>query len=66
MDDDIRFARQGITLTPMLRRDLELYREHGMEPAWARVHRHGQDVTDEDPETWPWPWKAKKFGAPGS
>ncbi|BDZ45481.1 hypothetical protein GCM10025866_13900 [Naasia aerilata] len=48
----------GITLSPMLRRDLEFNRAHGLEPAWSRVWRGGQDVTDR-PELWPWPWAGK-------
>ena len=61
MDDSIkqRLERMGMKLTPALRRDYELHREHDMEPAWARVHSRGTDVTD-DYEQWPWPWRADR------
>jgi len=36
------------------------YRDAGMEPPWTRVYRAGVDVTDQPPETWPWPWNDEK------
>ncbi len=47
MDDSVerRLARRGMTVTPGLRRDYELHREQGMEPAWARVHTAGAQTS---------------------
>ena len=37
------------------------YRERfGVEPPWLRVWKDGRDVTDEPPETWPYPWNPNK------
>src|SRR4051812_16805438 len=68
MDDETRYAVMGTTLTPAHKRDLELSRSLRMKPAWLRVWREGRDVTDEDPETWPWLWPPRNelLAVPGS
>jgi hypothetical protein len=43
--------------------DADAYREKGVEPPWTRVWSRGRDVTDESPESWPWPWS--KYWAAG-
>lgn len=48
---------------PELTSKERLYLSHGLIPPWLRVWSEGRDITNEPPETWPWPWS--KYYAEG-
>lgn len=41
---------------PLAEWELEFFHSRGERVPWEKVYAGGRDVTDQPPETWPWPW----------